>query len=177
MEIEPEPDDEFYIFSKDRRNHSGESSVENVSAYQYVNGDEARRVERNLLTQNSLPNLKNSRFAVGDSLNAKKKYSESDPLLGSNRHYGSTASAPAQGRYRRTQIFLFFYLVFFVGYLIVGSICFQRLERATEMDVRKEFREAREIFLEEHPSVSGKLHSKLSTMTIFLAGNNLLLLN
>lgn len=156
MDTERELDDEYYIFSKDRRNYSDQSSGENVSTYQYVNGDEARRAEHNLLTQHSLPNLKNSGHGINDGLNTKKKYSESDPLLGSSRHYGSINSAPGQSRYRRTQIFLFFYIVFFVGYLIVGSLCFQRLERDTEMEVRKDFREARENFLEKHPSISGK---------------------
>lgn len=151
-------DDDFYIFSKDRRNHSGEcSSSENVTTYQYVNGDEARKFERNVLAQQSMPNLKtNGRFASYGSLLVNKKYSESDPLLGRNdRQYEHTVRPPFISRYHRTQIFLFFYIVFFVGYLIVGSICFQRLERDTEMDIRREFREAREVFLLEHPNVKG----------------------
>lgn len=152
-------DDDFYIFSKDRRSHTGEcSSNDNVNTYQYVNGDEARKVERNLLLQQSLPNLKpNGRFASYGSLISKKKYSESDPLLGRNdRQYANILRPPFINRHHRTQIFLFFYIVFFVGYLILGSICFQRLERDTEMDVRHDFRKAREVFLLEHPSVSGK---------------------
>lgn len=160
-------DDDFYIFSKDRRNHSGEcSSSENVTTYQYVNGDEARKVERNLLAQQSMPNLKsNGRFTSYGSLYVNKKYSESDPLLGRNaRQYENTVRPPFISRYHRTQIFLFFYIVFFVGYLIMGSICFQRLERDTEMNIRREFREAREVFLLEHPHVKGNRSAREGLM-------------
>lgn len=148
-------EDETYIFSKDRRNHNGEcSSSESVTTYQYVNGDEARRVDRNVLTQQSMPDLKfNGKYRSYGSLTVPI-YAESEPLLGGNYRYG--VDSRRNGFFKhRTQIFLFFYICFFVSYLIVGSICFQRLERDTELEVRRDFRDARQVFLMEHPSVSG----------------------
>lgn len=160
METDPLIDEEEpYIFSKDRRNYSGEcSSNENVTTYQHVNSDESRRIERSHLIQQSMPNLKhngNIQYTSYGSLILPKQHSESVPLLGGNFQY-NIGDRRYRYRYHRSQIFLFFYIVFYVAYLIMGSICFQRLERETEMDVRRSFRDAREVFLLEHPSVSGK---------------------
>lgn len=160
MMMEDEPllqDDEYYIFSKDRRKYSVEHSSDNVpsssTSYQYVNGDEYRKIERNL-TQQSMPNMKGSRS--NGILKKYKMYSESDPLLGGSRLYTGDIPYSPRRRYKRGQIFLFFYIVFYIAYLIAGSKCFQKLEVEVELDVRKDFRHAREVFLLEHPEVTGK---------------------
>lgn len=154
---------DFYIFSKDRQNHSignvisRECITPSVIADDYVNVYEQRRIENEYLTQKSLPNLKHS----SNSLFKRQTYSESEPLLGGGGGYRRQRYLCGERIqltiYKRTQIFLFFYIVLYVGYLILGSICFQKLEIATEQAVRDEFRDVRKSFLEEHSDVKGKI--------------------
>lgn len=163
--------DDFYIFSKDRRNHSAEAinghtpNYNTLHDYDYVNLEP--RIQTKNLTQKSLPNLKQS----NRSLYKRNLLSESEPLLGGNGNYRKRRlfchEAIEFTRYKRTQIFLFFYIVFYVTYLIGGSICFQRLEYGAEQAIRQDFRDAREDFLKDHPSISGTLCG-VATMPIFL---------
>lgn len=147
--------DDFYIFSKDRRNHSVDAVNTTRNEYGYVNLSHSEpRIQNEFLTQKSLPNLKRS----NRSLYGWNLLSESEPLLGNgnyrNRGYFYNGAFEFT-RDKRTQIFLFFYIVFYVTFLVVGSICFQRLEYGAEQAIRQEFREAREDFLDDHPSISG----------------------
>lgn len=149
----------FYIFPKDHRNQA----AENVIGKCYETKTPATRIdqrhiyarrqfEREKFTQKSLPSLHPSYGSI-----YAKKSSESDPLLNRPYHFtGHLYGEPVPvTRYRRTQIFLFFYIVFYLGYLIIGSICFQKLEFTAEQDVRSEFRDYRRKFLEKNPSVEG----------------------
>lgn len=152
---------DIYIFSKDRER----TSLNNVNAaprgYNTINEDyvnlcanQQRRIQNECFTQKSLPNLNRSTKLVYRS----RVYSESDPLLGDTvycRQSYFCGEAVYFARYKRTQIFLFFYICFYIGYLIVGSVCFQKLETHTETLVREEFRRARINFLDEHPEVKG----------------------
>lgn len=150
--------DDFYIFSKDRRNHSVDAVnahrlIYNTLDYDYVNSHSERQIEREYFTQKSLPNLKQPQRL----LYKQNLLSESEPLLGNNyrkRRYFCNEAIEFT-RYKRTQICLFFYVVFYVGFLIVGSLCFQRLEYSAEQAIRQNFRDAREDFLEDHPSITG----------------------
>lgn len=151
--------DDIYIFSKDRRrslsNLNGHSSTTNYASinddYIYVSPPRYQ-IDRSSL--NSLPNLKETQ----PNLFKRPFYSESDPLLSGRRRCRSRYLC-AQNihfpRYKRTQIFLFFYIVLYVGYLLLGSICFQKLETTAEQKVREKFRTERIEFLKEHPQVKG----------------------
>lgn len=156
--------DDFYIFSKDRKSYN---SINSETAYGTVqNGDyvnvyeQEQKQQKCYVPQRSLPNLKRSTV----SIHRRPIYSESEPLLGRvpplypniNYEYEYLCGERIEiSRYRRSQIFLFFYVVFYVAYLIIGSICFQRLETEMEESVRYEFRETRKLFLEENPEVKG----------------------
>lgn len=154
--------DEIYIFSKDRGKLSENSLNSNVTANgyntideDYVNLYDQQHIISEKYQQKSLPNLKNS----STHLFKKRIYSESDPLLGSN---GYTKAQYICGghvrftRYKRTQIFLFFFICFYVAYLIVGSVLFQQFESNPERLVRDEFRAVRAEFLDAHPEVKGE---------------------
>lgn len=152
--------DDIYIFSKDRSKQSLNSVNGGVSNgyssinHDYVNLNDQRRIESEKYSQNSLPNLKHS----DQHLYRRRVFSESDPLLGGNG-YSKPRYICGGGvhfdKYKRTQIFLFFYICFYVAYLIIGSVCFQKLEINPERLVRDEFRAARIEFLEAHPEVKG----------------------
>lgn len=167
---EESPDyDDLYIFSKDRRNHSGEAVnglepfYNSRNDYDYVNLEHSEPpFQCEYLTQKSLPNLKHS----NQYLYKRNLLSESEPLLGSNyrKRRFFCNEAIEFTRYKRTEIFLFFYIVCYVTFLIGGSICFQRLEYGAEQAIRREFREAREDFLKDHPSVTGKNHCDACSM-------------
>lgn len=154
--------DDIYIFSKDRRKYS-QNSVNGNSpkGYNTINEDYVnlydQRIENGKAQQKSLPNLKNST----QHLYRNRVFSESDPLLGSNGYRKPRYICGGHvrfTRYKRTQIFLFFYICFYVAYLIVGSVCFQQFEIKPEHDVRDEFRAARAEFLDAHPEVKGRNH-------------------
>lgn len=161
---EESPDyDDFYVLSKDRRNHSVDAVNGHRTTYNtlvdcdYVN---LRQSEPRfqILTQKSLPNLKQSHH----NLYKRNLLSESEPLLGGNfrkRRYFCNEVIEFT-RYKRTEFFLFFYIVFYLAFLIGGSICFQRLEYGAEQAIRREFREARQDFLDDHPSISGTIRCK-----------------
>lgn len=154
--------DDLYIFSKDRRNHSSEAvngyepAYKPLNEYDYVNLEHSEpRFQCEYLTQKSLPNLQRS----NQYLYKQNLLSESEPLLGGNyrKRRCFCNEAIEFTRYKRTEIFLFFYIVFYLTFLIGGSICFQQLEYGAEQAIRREFREAREDFLNDHPSISGKI--------------------
>lgn len=111
-----------------------------------------RRFETEKYSQKSLPNLQPT---YGSFARAKPYASESEPLLNQSYHYSGYLYGEPVQRYRRSQIFLFFYIVFYVSYLTVGSICFQKLENGVEQDIRKEFQDVRRKFLEDNPNVKG----------------------
>lgn len=155
----------FFIYPKDHRNQRPENVIikpNNVIEPRIsnhvgcINVHDQRKFETNKFTQKSLPNLKPS---YGSIYPSKKTYpSESEPLLNRTYHHysGYLLGEPVPlTRYRRTQIFLFFYIVFYVSYLIIGSICFQKLENGIEQEIRDEFRDVRRKFLKENPSVEG----------------------
>lgn len=158
--------DSFFIFPKNHRNQRPENVIIktqktrpepiNTNSVGRINVYDQRQFETERFTQKSLPNLKPSYGSI--YRNTKPYPSESEPLLNksyqytSGHLYGEPIHLP---RYRRTQIFLFFYIVFYVAYLIIGSICFQKLEHSVEQGIREEFRDVRSKFLEENPSVKG----------------------
>lgn len=152
--------DDVYIFSKDRRNRSVTTLdrcrpiYESVNDYNYVNLSYSEpRIENERSTQKSLPNLKHA----NQSLYTRNLLSESAPLLGN--HYQKRRyfcyEAIEYTRTRQTQVFLILYIVFYLVFLVGGSICFQQLEFGAEQQIRQQFREAREDFLNDHPSISG----------------------
>lgn len=151
--------DDYYIFSKDRKSYnsiSGDNGITAVPNGDYVNVYEQERKQRNnYYAQRSLPNLKQSNI----SIYRRRIFSESEPLLGGQNPYAYRSYLCGErieiSRYRRGQIFLFFYVVFYMAYLIVGSICFQRLEIEMELSIRDEFRQSRQSFLKEYPEVKG----------------------
>lgn len=160
----------FFIYPKDHRNQRPENVItqthnakEPTIANQigHINVYDQRKFETAKFTQKSLPNLQQSYGSIYapplPSLPRKPYPAESAPLLSKPYHYpGYLYGEPVQlTRYRRTQIFLFFYIVFYVSYLIVGSICFQKLETGVEQEIRDEFRDVRSKFLKENPSVKG----------------------
>lgn len=156
----------FFIFPKDHRNQRPENVItkphsaiqpKNTNQVGCINVHDQRKIETEKFTQKSLPNLKQSYGTVYPS---RKSYAaESEPLLNKNYHHhypDYLYGEPVQlTRYRRTQIFLFFYIVFYVSYLIIGSICFQQLETGIEQEIRDEFRDVRRKFLKENPSLKG----------------------
>lgn len=158
--------DTFFMFPKDHRIQrpenviSGSKKVKEATTGSSVGQMkrssssvyDPRRIEREKFSQKSLPNLQPT---YGSIFTSKPYASESEPLL--NRSYlysGYSFGEPVQ-RYRRSQIFLFFYIVFYIGYLVIGSVCFQKLENGVEQDIRKEFQDVRRKFLEDNPSVKG----------------------
>lgn len=114
-----------------------------------------RQFQTQQLSQKSLPNLQKQLSTYGSILTSKSYTSESEPLLNRSYHYSDYLYAEPVQRYRRSQIFLFFYIVFYIGYLVVGSICFQKLENGVELGIRKEFQDIRRKFLEDNPNVKG----------------------
>ncbi|XP_055304765.1 potassium channel subfamily K member 1-like isoform X1 [Sitodiplosis mosellana] len=154
--------DSFFIFPKNHRNQQPENVIiktkqtpsEHPTSVGRINVYDQRQFETERFTQKSLPNLKPSYGSIYPP--TKPFPSESEPLLNQNYRYtsGHLYGEPIYlPRYRRTQIFLFFYIVFYVGYLIIGSICFQKLEHNVEQSIREEFREVRRKFLDKNPSV------------------------
>lgn len=115
---------------------------------------EQRRFERENYTQKSLPSIKTTYGSIYTKPHSIVQ-SESEPLLGIYQPRYLCGQPVELSRYRRNQIFLFFYIVFYVGYLIIGSICFQRLEFGHEQEIRQDFRNIRRAFLDDNPSVRG----------------------
>lgn len=113
-----------------------------------------RSFETEKLSQKSLPNLKPS---YGSIYKNKSYTCESEPLLNRGYNYSDYLyGEPVPiGSYRRSQIFLFFYIVFYAAYLIVGSICFQKLEVDVEQSIREDFQAVRRKFLVDNPSLTG----------------------
>lgn len=154
--------DSFFIFPKDHRKQRPENVIIKThkeepgisSSVGQINVYDQRRFEAESYTQKSLPSLKSW---YGSFYPTKPYPSESEPLLNRNYHFPRYMHGEPihVNRYRRTQIFLFFYIVFYVGYLIVGSICFQKLEHEIDQEIRNEFRDVRRKFLDENPSVKG----------------------
>lgn len=157
--------DTFFMFPKDHRIQRPENVIsQSTKVKETTTGSsvgqikrssssvhDPRRFETEKFSQKSLPNLQPT---YGSFLPNKPYTSESEPLLHQGYYSGYLYGEPVQ-RYRRSQIFLFFYIVFYVGYLIVGSIGFQNLEHDVEQDIRKEFQDVRRKFLEDNPSVKG----------------------
>lgn len=120
-----------------------------------------RRFEREYRIQKAIPNANRS---YGSIYSAHSTIlSESEPLVSKTNIYQYPCSVYGEAielsRYRRNQIFLAFYIIFYVTYLIVGSICFQRLEINHEQEIRAKFRAERQMFLQDYPSVKGSLNS------------------
>lgn len=154
--------DSFFVYPKNHRNRRPEDVIIKSNKEQepsvsssvgQINVYDQRHFEAESYTQKSLPSLK----SYGSFYTNKPFSSESEPLLYRNYHLpGYLYGEPIHvNRYRRTQIFLFFYIVFYVGYLIVGSICFQKLEHEIDQEIRSDFRDVRRKFLEEHSNVKG----------------------
>lgn len=161
--------DSFFVFPKDHRLQRPEnvmSKTAKVKGATTTTGPSVGQIKRSAstvydprqfetakLSQKSLPNLQKT---YGSIFSSKSYTSESEPLLNRSYHYSDYYSygEPVQ-RYRRSQIFLFFYIVFYIGYLVVGSICFQKLENGVELGIRKEFQDIRRKFLEDNPNVKG----------------------
>lgn len=170
--------DSFFVYPRDHRNLRPEnvtskpptvrettlatSSIQSTqpprpSPLQSSSIYDPRQIETEKLFQKSLPNLKPS---YGSIYPPSKSYqSESEPLLSHGFYHSDYLYGEAIGEeespYRRSQVFLFFYIVFYVGYLIIGSICFQKLEVGVEKSIRLEFQEVRRKFLADNPSVKG----------------------
>lgn len=156
--------DDFYVFSKDRRNHSVDAvngfpttnnNYKTLKDFDYVNLMHSEpRIQHEHFTQKSLPNLQQSTRSVYK----RNLLTESEPLLSGNYRKRRTFCNDAIEftRYKRTQIFLFFYIVFYMAFLIGGSICFQQLEYGAEQAIREQFRDKRKEFLDDHPSINGK---------------------
>lgn len=114
-----------------------------------------RQCETGKLSQKSLPNLKPSQYG---SIYSNKSYiCDSEPLLNRNYNYSDHLYAEPipVASYRRSQVFLFFYIVFYAAYLVVGSICFQQLEHGVEQSIRGDFQAVRQKFLVDNPGVTG----------------------
>lgn len=117
-----------------------------------------RSFQAEKLSQKSLPNLPKPSYG---SIYSNKSYMcESEPLLNRSYNYSDYLYADPVPvvTYRRSQVFLFFYIVFYCAYLIVGSICFQRLEHGVEQSIREDFQAVRRKFLADNPNVTGYLH-------------------
>lgn len=156
----------FYQYATDQHNSSAQNVITEVPGCRkpvgIVTNDieqlfAPRRTENERLVQKSLPNLQRS---YGTIYANNSILSESQPLLRTKDGYQCHSSYLCGeqielSRYRRTQIFLFFYIVFYVLYLIVGSVCLQKLETGIEQEIRDEFRDARRKFLAENPGVKG----------------------
>lgn len=166
--------DSFFVYPKDHRkaqlenvNRKAPTKEKRIPATASESGSsynvkpspsnvyDRRRFETEKLSQKSLPNLKPSQYG---SIYTNKSYGcESEPLLNRNYNYSDYLYAepiPVPS-YRRSQVFLFFYIVFFAGYLIVGSICFQQLEHGVEQGIREDFQAVRRKFLVDNPGVTG----------------------
>lgn len=142
----PENVNNKFVEVKETTNEQSVDQIKRASSY------DPRQFETEKLTQNSLPNLQRT---YGSIFVSKPYTSESAPLLNQGYHYSEFLCGEPVQRYRRSQIFLFFYIVFYIGYLIVGSICFQKLENGVELGIRQEFQDVRRKFLENNPSVKG----------------------
>lgn len=164
--------DSFFVYPKDHR----KAQLQNVNQQQpqirattspMVGGSRSgyhvkqspgvydrRPYEREKLSQQSLPNLAPSY----GSIYAHRPYTcDSEPLLNRSYNYSDYmfAEPVPEVPYRRSQIFLFFYIVFYAAYLIIGSICFQKLEVGVEQSIREDFQDVRRKFLVDNPSVTG----------------------
>lgn len=113
-----------------------------------------RPIQREKLSQQSLPNLAPS---YGSIYTHRPYAYDSEPLLNRSYNYSDYlyAEPVPEVPYRRSQIFLFFYIVFYAAYLIIGSICFQKLEVGVEQSIREDFQAVRRKFLVANPSVTG----------------------
>lgn len=165
--------DSFFVYPKDHR----KAQLENVNrkepkrttptASHSASGSgvkaspsnvyDQRQFQTEKLSQKSLPNLKPS---YGSIYRSKSYICESEPLLNRSYNYSDYLYAEPVPvvSYQRSQVFLFFYIVFYAAYLIVGSLIFQKLEIATEQSIRQDFQAVRRKFLEDNPNVTGYLH-------------------
>lgn len=128
-----------------------------------------RRFEREHHLQKAISNANRS---YGSIYSAHSTIlSENEPLINKTNVYQHPCSVYGEAielsRYRRNQIFLAFYIIFYVTYLIMGSICFQRLEINHEQEIRAKFRVERQLFLQDYPSVKGSLNSTNLFLDIF----------
>lgn len=134
-----------------------------------------RRLEHESYVQKALPNAMRSYGSIYSAHSTIQ--SESEPLLSKPNIYqypcGVYGEPIELTRYRRNQIFLAFFIIFYVGYLIVGSICFQRLESEKEQEIRTTFRLARQIFLADNPSVKGSLADICSFFRLIFVSRSL----
>lgn len=170
--------DSFFVYPKDHRKaqlenvnrkQSKEPKRTTATASDSASGSrvkasppnvyDRRQFQTEKLSQKSLPNLPKPSY--GSIYRNKSYICESEPLLNRGYNYSDYLYAepiPVVLPYRRSQVFLFFYIVFFAAYLIVGSICFQQLEVGVEQDIREEFQAVRRKFLADNPNVTGYLH-------------------
>lgn len=176
--------DSFFVYPKDHRKAQLENvnrkepkrttttittatvsaSGSRVKATPPPNVYDRRQFQTEKLSQKSLPNLKPSYGSIYKSYTC-----ESEPLLNRSYNYSDYLYADPVPvvTYRRSQVFLFFYIVFYAAYLIVGSICFQKLEVGVEQSIREDFQDVRRKFLADHPLVTGYLHVICSLYTHF----------
>lgn len=78
---------------------------------------------------------------------------ESTPLLNGN------AKLPTKLTFGRRRIFLTLFVVFYAGFLILGSFTFRTLELDEELKERQTYRDVRQRFLTKYPSVLGRTYS------------------
>ena len=155
-------DDGSYLLEKERP-----MSNENLSQAQampsgtmttkgtmnYVIVNECRNIE-SLMTQKSSSSL-NAGRSYGTLDGHKRSVCENEPLLGGSLVAVHVEHSRFLLKIKKEHFFFYLYVIFFFGYLVFGSLCFQTLETDTELDVRHNFRDARKQFLSDHPSVSG----------------------
>lgn len=56
---------------------------------------------------------------------------------------------------KKGDIWFFIYLMLYVSYLILGSLAFRSMELETEVDLKINFRDARQRFLQKYSNVIG----------------------
>lgn len=89
---------------------------------------------------------------------------ESTPLLNGNSKLPKKVSSKRRG------ILLSIFVLFYAGFLILGSYTFRTFELSEELKERQSYRDVRQGFLLKYPSVLGRIYS-------FSFGLNLSLLN
>lgn len=68
----------------------------------------------------------------------------------------SSLSSMGSKKSKKGDIWFSIYLLFYISYLVLGSVAFQSMEVNTEIMMRQNFRDARQTFLQKYSNVMGK---------------------
>lgn len=110
-----------------------------------------------LLSNNIVSNVDGSRCSYNTTIcipNCASGDGQSSSLSTSSS--SSSLSSMGSKKSKKGDIWFSIYLMFYISYLVLGSVAFQSMEVNTEVVMRQNFRDARATFLQKYSNVMGK---------------------